>query len=76
MSRCLGCNGGSSYCSNLCPYRVVQTIAKCEHCGLDITKDDEYLSYYHGKYYHADCLTDMNGEEIAEMLGMQIERGK
>lgn len=66
---------GTSPCSVRCPNYAPKTLHKCSHCGFDITTDDEFLSYYNGKYYHADCLTDMTGEEIADMLGMQIERG-
>lgn len=63
-----------STCSPTCPNaEEPKSVGECEYCGFSIrlTEDDEFIEV-DGKMYHLDCLSDMAGNEIAELFDLEI----
>lgn len=47
----------------------------CDECGLNITVEDNYMTMPKGRHFHIDCITDMNGEKVAELFGAEVTYG-
>ena len=63
-------------CHTRCPNaKELKALFMCDECGLDITELDDYVTLPGKRHYHLDCLGDMDGYQVADLLGVEITYG-
>ena len=47
---------------------------ECHECGGDVCEHHKYVEL-NGKFFHWDCLENLNGQDVIELLGLEIHDG-